>query len=63
MAEYLLGDDVCPFSKHVDGPRHGWRFDGDDPYVYCVWCGQYRDAQTNRILTPGRTHNDGDVAR
>lgn len=56
LPEFLIGDDGCPFSQRVDGPKHGWRFDGDDPYVECDWCGQVRDAQTNRIVRQGRSH-------
>jgi hypothetical protein len=37
----------CPRSKRTDG-RHGFRFDGDDPYVICDWCGLIQDALTGR---------------
>lgn len=42
--------DVCPLSERVDGKLHSWKFDGDDPYVVCVYCGQMRDALTENIL-------------
>jgi len=42
--------DTCPKSKRVDGPKHSWKFDGDDPYIICMFCGQVRDALTGRIL-------------
>jgi hypothetical protein len=58
MAEFLLGADVCPFSERVDGPKHSWRFDGDDPYVICAFCGQVRTALTDRVVRQGRTHSD-----
>lgn len=47
-------DVECPLSQRVDGKKHTWRFDGDDPYVFCHWCGQYQDALTGRIIRPGR---------
>lgn len=43
-------EDICIYSKRVDGNDHGWIFDGDDPYVKCEWCGQVRDAITDRII-------------
>lgn len=46
--------DECPLSERVDGKLHTWRFDGDDPYVFCHWCGEYRDALTNRVIRRGR---------
>ena len=46
----LAATVVCSASKHVDGKSHGWRFDGDDPYVICEWCGETRDALTDRRL-------------
>jgi hypothetical protein len=53
-AEPELGD-YCPLSQRVDGKVHSWRFDGDNPYVICVYCNEFRDALTNRVITPGRT--------
>lgn len=32
--------------------RHAWRFDGDDPYVLCDYCGERRDALTGRLIAP-----------
>lgn len=49
--------DECPLSKRVDGKLHSWRFDGDDPYVLCVYCDERRDALTGRVITPGRTES------
>ena len=43
----------CPLSERVDGPLHSWRFDGDDPYVECVYCGEYRDARTGWVIRHG----------
>jgi hypothetical protein len=45
----------CSFSQRVDGPLHSWRFDGDDPYVTCVYCDQMQDALTGRVIRHGRT--------
>jgi Zn ribbon nucleic-acid-binding protein len=45
----------CPLSQRVDGKKHSWRFDGDDPYVECVYCGQYQDTLTGRVIRHGRT--------
>ena len=44
----------CPLSQRVDGKKHTWRFDGDDPYIFCHWCGQYQDALTGDVIRPGR---------
>ena len=38
---------ACPIP--LDG-KHSWRFDGDDPYIVCHWCGERRDALTGRPL-------------
>lgn len=40
----------CPRTQHIDGKSHGWVFDGDDPYVVCVWCHERRDALTDRVI-------------
>lgn len=40
----------CPRTQHIDGKSHGWQFWGDDPYVLCAWCGQMRDALTDRVV-------------
>jgi hypothetical protein len=45
----------CPLSERVDGPLHSWRFDGDDPYVICVYCDRMQDARTGRVIREGRT--------
>lgn len=34
---------TCPTSRRAD-KRHGYLFDGDDPYVVCVWCHERRAA-------------------
>jgi hypothetical protein len=47
--------DVCPRSERIDGPYHSVRFDGDDPYTICVYCGETRDAITGRIVKAGAT--------
>lgn len=45
----------CPLSRRVDDPtRHSWRFEGDDPYIRCVYCEQVRDAHTGRVISGGR---------
>lgn len=61
-AEPLLGPvnlgpwiDRCRASRHVNGWTHGWRFDGDDPYVVCTWCGERRDNLTGRAVGTRRT--------
>lgn len=45
--------EQCPLSERVDG-GHSWRFDGDDPYTECVFCGEFRDALSGRVIRPGR---------
>jgi hypothetical protein len=40
-------DALCPQSKRAD-KKHAWRFDGDDPYIVCVYCGARRDALSGR---------------
>jgi hypothetical protein len=42
--------EFCLASERVDGPKHSWRFDGDDPYTICVYCGERRDAFTGRVI-------------
>lgn len=44
--------DECPASVR-DDKKHSWRFDGDDPYVVCHYCGEYRDAITGRVIKRG----------
>ena len=43
-------EDHCEPSKRVDGKKHSWKFDGDDPYIICHYCGQTRDAINGRII-------------
>jgi hypothetical protein len=49
--------DICPASERVDGPWHSWRFDGDDPRVICVYCGEMRDALTAVSVMNPRTES------
>lgn len=42
--------DYCPLSRRVDGPKHSWHFDGDDPRIVCAFCGEVRDALSGRVL-------------
>jgi hypothetical protein len=44
----------CPESRREDG-QHSWEFDGDDPRIRCVFCGELQDALTGRVLRPART--------
>lgn len=30
---------------------HSWRFDGDDPYIACIDCGERRDALSGNVVT------------
>lgn len=55
MSGQPVWNDVCWPSKRVDGKHHSWRFDGDDPYVICQFCGEERDAISGRVLKHGRT--------
>lgn len=41
----------CSKSERKDG-KHSWKFDGDDPYVECCYCGQYQDAISGRVIKP-----------
>lgn len=43
----------CQQSGRVDGRLHSWRFDGDDPYIVCVFCGAMQDALTGRVVKEG----------
>lgn len=43
----------CPSSKRVDGLLHSWKFDGDDPRIECVFCGEMRDAISGAVLRDG----------
>jgi hypothetical protein len=45
-----MPDDFCPRSRRVDGKRHSWRWDGDDPRIVCVFCDEVRDALNGRVL-------------
>lgn len=47
--------DICELSERVDGKKHTWKFDGDDPYIVCSWCGEVRDAIQGWVITKGRT--------
>lgn len=44
-------ETTCPTSKRVDDATlHSTRFDGDNPYTICVYCGEMRDAISGRII-------------
>ena len=43
----------CPRSERVDGPLHSWQFDGDDPYIVCVYCDRMQDSLTGRVIREG----------
>lgn len=30
--------------------KHSWKFDGDDPYLICHYCGQINDAITGAVV-------------
>lgn len=47
------GRPECPTSKRVDGLLHSWKFDGDDPRIECVFCGEMRDAVSGAVLRDG----------
>lgn len=46
-ADYVAPE--CKDSLRPDG-KHSWAFDGDDPYIYCHFCGELRDALTGRVI-------------
>lgn len=46
--------DHCALSRRVDGPKHSWRFDGDDPRIVCVYCDEVRDAISGLVIRNGR---------
>lgn len=48
----MTQEDVCTKTKHIDGKSHGWRYDGDDPYIICDWCKEVRDAVSGRKIEP-----------
>lgn len=43
-------EEYCEKSERVDGKKHSWRFDGDDPYVICSYCKEIRDAISGKSL-------------
>jgi hypothetical protein len=51
----------CSPSKRVDGKFHSWRWDGDDPRIICVYCGEMRDALTGRIIHLGSRQETDDA--
>ncbi len=55
MSANIVTGTPCPLSERVDGKWHSWRYDGDDPYVICVYCDEMRDAMTGRMVRRGRT--------
>lgn len=52
--------DTCEWSRRADGKLHSWRFDGDDPYVICVYCDEMRDAIANRVIRRGKPGSPSD---
>lgn len=42
-------NEQCKDSLRADG-EHSWQFDGDDPRIHCVYCGELRDALTGQVL-------------
>lgn len=49
-----MTDVECPSSQRVDGLLHSRKFDGDDPYIECIYCGQYQDALSGLVIRAGR---------
>lgn len=43
------GAERCPLSKRADD-EHSWKFDGDDPRIVCVYCGEIRDALSGAVI-------------
>jgi hypothetical protein len=41
--------DMCSRSHRADG-KHSWEFDGDDPYMRCVYCRELRDTLTGNVI-------------
>lgn len=64
MGHQGTGDpNVCGDSRRGDA-GHSWRFDGDDPYIVCVFCTEMRDALDGHVIRPGWvTAPDEDGAR
>lgn len=50
----MASNEECLLSQRVDGPKHSWRFDGDDPRIVCVYCDEMRDALSGRVLRSRR---------
>lgn len=48
----------CPNPIRVDGPEHSWKWDGDDPRVECVGCGELRDAHSGRVYRTGASSTE-----
>lgn len=34
--------EYCASSERIDGKKHSWKWDGDDPWILCVYCGERR---------------------
>ena len=51
-----LAASECESSRREDG-RHSWVFDGDDPRIICAFCGEMRDALSDRVLTGSYQHD------
>jgi hypothetical protein len=54
--------ELCADTRRIDG-RHSWRFDGDDPYVVCVYCGERRDALTGASVVARSGGSAGEEER
>ena len=51
ITEPYDGAPECAKSRRIDRPgEHSFRFDGNDLYVECVYCGEYRDALSGRVI-------------
>lgn len=44
-----MSETECLHSLREDG-KHSWLFDGDDPYIHCLYCGELRDALTGKVI-------------
>ena len=49
MADSTSVEQLCAKSTRGDG-GHSWHFDGDDPYIVCVFCDEVRDAINGRVI-------------
>lgn len=49
--------EYCEPSQRVDGKKHSWMFDGDDPYIVCCYCDEMRDALTGRVVREAKSES------